>query len=395
MSKDTAIQWCDSSVNPVMGCDGCELWELKPGGKRTCYAGVMVERYKGRKGYPASFNTPEMFPGRMTEAAKWGDLAGTDRPTKPWLNGLPRLIFVSDMGDALSKSIPFEYLKREIIDVAGSNVSGGRRHVWIWLTKRPTRLAEFSDWMIEEHGVEWPANVWVMTTVTGQRSLRRIEALARVAERSPTKPEVRGVSFEPLLEPVRLGELVRLFNWGIVGGESENTVYGPAGRAAPLMLSTLTGLVEELVRGGVATFVKQLGSRFTSLRLRGRLVPGSPGGGGVVLNDHHGGDWAEWPEELRIRQMPEVSGVVRGNGRVDRGVAAGEVPDGVPAVGLGDRGQAEADREPDVADELPGRAADPRGEVEAVDRASGVLGASGDGRGEGDGLGLWGGGRHL
>ena len=24
--KNTNIQWADSTVNPVMGCDGCELW---------------------------------------------------------------------------------------------------------------------------------------------------------------------------------------------------------------------------------------------------------------------------------------------------------------------------------------------------------------------------------
>jgi hypothetical protein len=24
--KNTKIQWCDSTINPVMGCDGCELW---------------------------------------------------------------------------------------------------------------------------------------------------------------------------------------------------------------------------------------------------------------------------------------------------------------------------------------------------------------------------------
>jgi len=24
--KKTRIQWCHSTVNPVMGCDGCELW---------------------------------------------------------------------------------------------------------------------------------------------------------------------------------------------------------------------------------------------------------------------------------------------------------------------------------------------------------------------------------
>jgi hypothetical protein len=177
--------------------------------------------------------------------------------------------------------------------------------------------------------------------VTSQRSVRRIEALAKVGERSRNRgPEVRGVSFEPLLERVQLGELVGLFDWGIVGGESENTVYGPAGRAAPLMLSTLTDLVEQLVRGGVPTFVKQLGSRFTSLRVRGKLVPASPGGGGagVALNDHHGGDWAEWPEELRSRQMPagRVVGTEKANTEgTEVGEATEEATDGSGECGGG------------------------------------------------------------
>ena len=24
--KNTPIQWCDATINPAMGCDGCELW---------------------------------------------------------------------------------------------------------------------------------------------------------------------------------------------------------------------------------------------------------------------------------------------------------------------------------------------------------------------------------
>ena len=26
--KNSAIQWCDHTVNPVMGCDGCELYPV-------------------------------------------------------------------------------------------------------------------------------------------------------------------------------------------------------------------------------------------------------------------------------------------------------------------------------------------------------------------------------
>ena len=53
----------------------------------------------------------------MAEAASAGNLTGLARPQKPWLNGLPRLIFVSDMGDALSEAISFQYLLAEVIDV--------------------------------------------------------------------------------------------------------------------------------------------------------------------------------------------------------------------------------------------------------------------------------------
>lgn len=30
MASNTSIQWCDDTVNPVMGCDGCELFETRP-----------------------------------------------------------------------------------------------------------------------------------------------------------------------------------------------------------------------------------------------------------------------------------------------------------------------------------------------------------------------------
>jgi len=51
----------------------------------------------------------------MAEAAAWSDLTGTNREDKPWLNGLPGPIFVSDMSDALSAAISFDFLEAEVI----------------------------------------------------------------------------------------------------------------------------------------------------------------------------------------------------------------------------------------------------------------------------------------
>src|SRR5262245_51323976 len=99
MSKRTTIEWCESTVNTVMGCSGCELCNRT---NRTCHAGQFHERRGVMKGFSALFERPTLFPGRMREAAGWSDLTGVERPDKPWLNHVPRLVFVSDMGDALS-----------------------------------------------------------------------------------------------------------------------------------------------------------------------------------------------------------------------------------------------------------------------------------------------------
>lgn len=152
--QNTKIQWCDDTVNAVMGCLGCELWpprsqvisKLKEviGGMRPnlvgldaridglagryqnvndlvlmkkivnavfredrerkeavrqvksilrCYAGIL-HLYRGGKiaGYAEDFRRPTLFPGRVGEAARRRNLLGTDRAEKPWLNGMPRLI---------------------------------------------------------------------------------------------------------------------------------------------------------------------------------------------------------------------------------------------------------------------------------------------------------------
>ena len=44
MAQNTAIQWCDSTENPTMGCAGCELWSSE---RQTCYAGVLHQRFGG------------------------------------------------------------------------------------------------------------------------------------------------------------------------------------------------------------------------------------------------------------------------------------------------------------------------------------------------------------
>ena len=84
-------------------------------------------------GYSPTFEQITFWSGRMADAAKLPNLAGLRRNEKPWLDGMPRLIFVSDMGDAMCASVPFDWLRMEVVDTVVSR--HGRRHCWLWLTK--------------------------------------------------------------------------------------------------------------------------------------------------------------------------------------------------------------------------------------------------------------------
>jgi protein gp37 len=288
MSAATKIQWVDSTCNPTMGCDGCELWNPNTG-VRKCYAGVLHTRFGGVKGYSPTFEQLTLWPGRMAEAARWPDLTGTRRKDKPWLDGLPRFIFVSDMSDALSADVPFEFLEREIVQTALSPLA--RRHHWLWLTKRPDRMARLSA-DLAARGVRWPANLWAGTSITSQATTARIGHLLRVGD----ERTVRFLSVEPQHEPIAFGAQLGRVDWVIQGGES--------GRGAePFRLEWAVDVSRQCRQARVAYFLKQLGSKVLAGDRR------------LTFADSRAGDWAEWSAEVRIREMPE---------RV-KGRAAGEI----------------------------------------------------------------------
>ncbi|MEQ8784655.1 MAG: DUF5131 family protein [Pirellulaceae bacterium] len=279
MSQKTKIQWCDSTVNSTMGCDGCELWNAQ---RKSCYAGELHRRFGGSsKGYAPRFEQVTLFPGRMATAARWSDLRGQRRPAKPWLDLLPRLIFVSDMSDALSKSVTFGYLLDEVI--ASVTSTQGQRHHWLWLTKRPKRMAEFSAWL-RERGVEWPSNLWAGTSITDQATTSRIKHLLNVGD----EKTIHFLSVEPQVEDINPDPWLPLVDWLIHGGESGHS-------ARPFELRWANKLIERCHRHDVPYFLKQFGSHVVdeSGRLR--------------LHDKHGGDWHEWPERVRVREVPKVA----------------------------------------------------------------------------------------
>ncbi|MCH7688755.1 MAG: DUF5131 family protein [Planctomycetes bacterium] len=273
MAQNTAIQWCDSTENPTMGCAGCELWNEQ---RQTCYAGVLHRRFGGvSSGYAPEFEQVTLFPGRMRRASRWSDLSGRKRKNKPWLDGMPRLIFVSDMSDALSETVEFEYLREEVIKNVKTDC--GQRHRWLWLTKRPQRMAAFSQWLSEE----WPTNLWVATSITTQKSASRIKHLLKVGN----EHTIRFLSVEPQWEVITVEKWLPQINWVIQGGES-----GPM--AHEFHVEWAKSLITQCKTHGVPYFLKQLGS---NVCWKGRQAQ---------YNHSHGGKWDEWPTSLRVRRFP-------------------------------------------------------------------------------------------
>jgi protein gp37 len=185
------------------------------------------------------------------------------------------MIFVSDMGDALSAKSDFSFLRSDLMPAIESET--GWRYLWLWLTKRPGRMAESADFV-----GGFPANVCAMTTVTGPDKLDRIDELRRV------KAATRGLSIEPGRERIPANKLdLTGIDWMIVGGES-----GSGEDTRPFALEWADELRDLCKERGVAFFLKQLGR-----------IP-SWNGQPCKLRDKHGGDWKEWPQDLRCREFP-------------------------------------------------------------------------------------------
>jgi protein gp37 len=375
MSHITDIQWCDSTMNPIMGCGGCELFpspgkvlasideavkqtgatihsskifkklvaevfehseNAHPGHKKTvnttniwhlrkrfgdrlekdhgkeaaaaaeeairknitCYAaiqhlnkganilereGLLPGRDKPREvkpGYAPIFESVTRFAGRSAKIARLKDLLGQSNPKTPWKDRLPRMIFVSDMGDALSAKGDFPFLKSDLMPEIHSDA--GKRHLWLWLTKRPERMREFA----EEIG-GFPENVCAMTTLTGPDA----ESLKRLADLKKVRASMRGLSIEPLWDRIPPSKLnLKGIDWVIVGGESGSGLEF----TRPFALEWAEELRAHCAKHGVAFFLKQLGR--------------NPSKNGEVfrLQDPHGGEWEEWDEPLRIREFPKA-----------------------------------------------------------------------------------------
>ena len=266
MAQKSAIEWTESTWNPVTGCT-----KVSPGCQH-CYAERISERFRGVSGHPYEMGFDlTLRPGRLVQPLKWKR---------------PKRIFVNSMSDLFHEDLPDEF-----IDKVFGVMALCPQHTFQVLTKRPNRMRE---WMEKERkrvavveclaelyvghpelAERWPfdvqratgvglrgwplPNVWLGVSVEDQK---------RAAERIPllltTPAAVRWISAEPLLGPVSLepqrvpydlGQLPDYdLDWVVVGGES-----GP--QARDMDVAWARSLREECRDLNIAFFMKQMARR--------------------------------------------------------------------------------------------------------------------------------------
>jgi protein gp37 len=214
MATNSAIEWTESTWNPITGCT-----KISPGCMH-CYAERMAKRLHAM----GQANYAEGFKVAIHDRA-------VELPLK-WKK--PRNIFVNSMSDLFHQLIPIDFIKR-VFDV----MRRAGWHQYQLLTKRSRRLLELAPQL------EWSPNIWMGVSVESQKYLHRIDHLRHTAAGT------KFLSIEPLLAP--LGELdLSGIDWVIVGGES-----GPGAR--PMKPEWVIDIRDQCQAAKVPFFFKQWG----------------------------------------------------------------------------------------------------------------------------------------
>lgn len=345
MSENSNIEWTDHTWSPWDGCT-----KVSPGCK-NCYAEARDKRHLIEDVDHWGKGAPRRLRKDWNSPIKWNKEAATkscgfcdyDEAEGELIQQCSKCarrprVFPS-VCDWLDAEVPVEWLARFL------QLIHDTPHLdWLLLTKRPENFGErilralahvegidyesadawegdantecgqwLNDWSSDD--ATPPHNVWVGTSVEDQtRANQRVPALLKIPAR------VRFLSVEPLLGPVRLEHIdaegsgsaewcqidaltgrqtdmgrpcpgVPKLDWVIVGGES--------GRGArSCNVDWVRSIVTQCADAGVACFVKQLGRKAEVEAPSGGWMQPLP------LKHPKGGDPSEWPEELRVREVP-------------------------------------------------------------------------------------------
>ncbi len=223
----SAIEWTESTWNPVTGCTKISA------GCQNCYAERMAKRLQAM----GQYNYRNGFKVTCHEHVLGLPLQWTK----------PQMIFVNSMSDLFHRDVPQDFILK-IFDT----MNQASQHTFQVLTKRASRLESLSS------SLRWSENIWMGVTVESSDYKERIDYLRE------TGAFVKFLSLEPLLEDVGILDL-RGIDWVIVGGES-----GPGAR--PIEASWIRSVKEQCNAQNISFFFKQWGG--VNKKKNGRTLDG-------------------------------------------------------------------------------------------------------------------------
>ena len=238
MASNSAIEWTESTWNPIAGCT-----VVSPG-CINCYAMRLARRLEAMGQSKYEGLTRLTRGGAMWNGQIRLDEQSLSIPTK-WSTG--RMIFVNSMSDLFHQSVPLEYIQRVF-----KTMRETPQHTYQILTKRAARLEQLDD------EINWPMNVWMGVSVETSDYEFRIDHLRR------TSASVKFLSLEPLLGPLDSLDLSGI-DWVIAGGES-----GPGSR--PVDQDWIRSIRDQCVNSEVTFHFKQWGG--PNKKKTGRLLDG-------------------------------------------------------------------------------------------------------------------------
>lgn len=290
MGARSAIQWTDRTWNPwhgcqhvSAGCDHCYMFSEKRRygddpekvvrSKTTFHAPLKWERELAASGKRALVFTCSWSDFFIRDADSW-------RPAA-WdiIRRTPHLTYqvLTKRPARIERCLPPDW---------GPT---GYPNVWLGVSVEDQATAEARIPLL----VETPA---VVRFVSNEPQLGRVD-LTRLELRKPAHPFDPHLSLNALTGHIAGPDDMTdmRVQWVIVGGESGSG-------ARPFSLEHARSLVQQCRDAGVAVFVKQLG-KWPSVA-RSDALTRDPNYRLPLLHAK-GGDPAEWPEDLRVREFPE------------------------------------------------------------------------------------------
>ena len=230
MGETTAIEWCDHTFNPWIGCT-----KVSPACDH-CYAEALMDTRYGRARWGAGEDRVRTSPSNWAQPKRW-NRAAEAAGTRPF-------VFCASLADVFDNEVD-DLWRRDLFKL----IEETPQLVWLLLTKRIGNVRKMTD--PDRANPILPRNAAVGATIANQeeydRDSMKLAEVGRFCD-----PLFTFGSFEPLLSPITLDSYAP--DWIIVGGESGR-------EARPMDLAWARSLKAQAETLGRTFNFKQVGGR--------------------------------------------------------------------------------------------------------------------------------------